>query len=598
MMDPKQREKCLKEVRLLESLDHPNIIKYLDSFIEDNQLYIAIEWAEKGDLKKLIKRAIAEELFFEERKIWEYLYQIACALKHMQDKRIMHRDLKPANIFLGADGTLKLGDLGLGRFMSSQTIEAFSRVGTPLYMSPEVLKGSGYDWKSDVWSLGCVIYELICQRSPFKREDEKMSLYDLFQTISKGEYPPLPSKYSEELKQIVNLMIQIVPQNRLSIDQVVELCEIQLKSIVKKSRADPYLIMDDICEKLKLLHYEKTFCHLTSRKPISRVYFAHCIEKNEQLKYFYDICIWIMSLRNPLQSPNFLTGRSDIDSLLKNLFNEVKNFGVKMPEFVTIEALKNGFGEAVCYIVNDLLNKELIRKDYKFEIPIIIENGVECYGDPPETMIFYEEIEAGIECKLDDLKEKYEEVEEEIILEEKVEIEENHINPDDWYAETERVSKMLSMNIDENISNGSKHLLIIKEKLTKFSSDNVLPFLELKCESINQSLNRIQTLEKRMQNDYTNELAELKEITEKHKKISRKNTKKKECIDDLLNNSQDIKSKKDIIDKFKPDSIENSKKQILYLKNSIVKLKKELSILDYRIGISRNKLDHYSVKKT
>ena len=138
-----------------------------------------------------------------------------------------------------------------------------------------------------------------------------------------------------------------------------------------------------------------------------------------------------MSLRNPLQSPNFLTGRSDIDSLLKNLFNEVKNFGVKMPEFVTIEALKNGFGEAVCYIVNDLLNKELIRKDYKFEIPIIIENGVECYGDPPETMIFYEEIEAGIECKLDDLKEKYEEVEEEIILEEKVEIEENHINPDD-----------------------------------------------------------------------------------------------------------------------------------------------------------------------
>ena len=157
---------------------------------------------------------------------------------------------------------------------------------------------------------------------------------------------------------------------------------------------------------------------------------------------------------------------------------------------------------------------------------------------------------------------------------------------------------MLSMNIDENISNGSKHLLIIKEKLTKFSSDNVLPFLELKCESINQSLNRIQTLEKRMQNDYTNELAELKEITEKHKKISRKNTKKKECIDDLLNNSQDIKSKKDIIDKFKPDSIENSKKQILYLKNSIVKLKKELSILDYRIGISRNKLDHYSVKKT
>ena len=91
MMDPKQREKCLKEVRLLESLDHPNIIKYLDSFIEDNQLFIAIEWAEKGDLKQLIKRSISEDLSIDEKKIWEYLYQIASALKHMQDKRIMHR---------------------------------------------------------------------------------------------------------------------------------------------------------------------------------------------------------------------------------------------------------------------------------------------------------------------------------------------------------------------------------------------------------------------------------------------------------------------------------------------------------------------------
>lgn len=150
MMDPVQRDKCLKEVRLLESLDHPNIIKYLDSFIADNELLIAIEWAERGDLKRVIKKAQSDESSIEESKVWEYMYQIASALKHMHDKRIMHRDLKPANIFITADGALKLGDLGLGRYLSSQTIEAFSRVGTPLYMSPEVLKGNGYDWKSDV----------------------------------------------------------------------------------------------------------------------------------------------------------------------------------------------------------------------------------------------------------------------------------------------------------------------------------------------------------------------------------------------------------------------------------------------------------------
>ena len=77
--------------------------------------------------------------------------------------------------------------MGLGRYFSSQTIEAYSRVGTPLYMSPEVLHGNGYDWKSDVWSLGCIGYELASLKSPFKSNDAKMSLYDLFNNINKGK---------------------------------------------------------------------------------------------------------------------------------------------------------------------------------------------------------------------------------------------------------------------------------------------------------------------------------------------------------------------------------------------------------------------------
>lgn len=134
-------------------MDHPNIIKYIDSFIFDNELIIISEWAEKGDLKRLIKNAIQEDTPFEEIKIWDYSLQISrfifiyikittyynfSALKYMHEKRIMHRDLKPANIFISGDGTLKIGDLGLGRVFSSETIEAYSKVGTPLYMSPEV----------------------------------------------------------------------------------------------------------------------------------------------------------------------------------------------------------------------------------------------------------------------------------------------------------------------------------------------------------------------------------------------------------------------------------------------------------------------------
>ena len=72
----------------------------------------------------------------------------------------MHRDLKPANIFVSHDNSLKVGDLGLGRAFTSETLEAHSKVGTPLYMAPELLNGDGYEFNADVWSLGCIVYEL------------------------------------------------------------------------------------------------------------------------------------------------------------------------------------------------------------------------------------------------------------------------------------------------------------------------------------------------------------------------------------------------------------------------------------------------------
>jgi len=193
MKDVKQREKCLKEVKLLQSLDHPNIIRYLDSFIENNDLYIAVEWAEKGDLKYIVKRAIQEDSHLDENKIWEYIAQMAEALSHMHSKRIMHRDLKPANIFINSEGKLKLGDLGLGRAMSSQTLEAY-----------------------ELWAL----------KSPFRKEGVKMSLYDLFQSIKAGVYSPIPDRYNSNLKLLIDSMIKINPAERLDIDQIVKICEI------------------------------------------------------------------------------------------------------------------------------------------------------------------------------------------------------------------------------------------------------------------------------------------------------------------------------------------------------------------------------------
>ena len=219
-MDAKARNKCLKEVRLLQSLHHPNIVAYLDSFIEGNELIIVFEWAESGDLKRQVRKAQERQVRFEERVIWKYFAQICEAIRHMHDRRIMHRDLKPANIFLTLNGTVKVGDLGLGREMSEHTVEAHSKVGTPLYMSPEVLRGDGYDFRSDIWSVGCLLYELAMLKSPFKAEG--LNLYSLFQKISKADYQPLPDHYSEELRELAYSMLNIDPAARPNIHDVCE----------------------------------------------------------------------------------------------------------------------------------------------------------------------------------------------------------------------------------------------------------------------------------------------------------------------------------------------------------------------------------------
>mmetsp|Transcript_24494 Transcript_24494/g.71625 ORF Transcript_24494/g.71625 Transcript_24494/m.71625 type:complete len:518 (-) Transcript_24494:173-1726(-) len=223
MMDAKARDRCLKEVQLLQTLEaHPSIIQYLDAFLADNVLYIVFEWAEHGDLRRLLRRAAECSASLREPQIWRYFTQVCDGIRHMHAARVMHRDIKPANIFLAADGRVKLGDLGLGRAFSSQTYEAMSKVGTPLYMSPEVLDGRGYEWKSDIWSLGCLLYELATLRSPFKSQGEKDNLFSLFKKISVGKFAALPDRYSEQLAALVTWMIQTDPSRRPDIQQTLD----------------------------------------------------------------------------------------------------------------------------------------------------------------------------------------------------------------------------------------------------------------------------------------------------------------------------------------------------------------------------------------
>ena len=205
--------KCLKEVGLLRSLQHPNIIKYFDSFLHDDELYIALEWAGKGDLKSLIQTHRRRGERFSEHQLWVYFSQCCEAVRHMHEKRIIHRDIKPSNIFIMEDGRLKLGDLGLGRYLDLQSILAFSQVGTPLYMSPEVLRGEGHHFASDIWSLGCMLYEMATLRSPF--HEKGLTMDKLFVKIVGSEYPKLDStEHPGRVIELIDAMLEGDPKKR------------------------------------------------------------------------------------------------------------------------------------------------------------------------------------------------------------------------------------------------------------------------------------------------------------------------------------------------------------------------------------------------
>ncbi|CAK58922.1 unnamed protein product (macronuclear) [Paramecium tetraurelia] len=209
----KEKENALNEVRILASFDDPNIINYKDAFIDDNMLYIIMEFATQGDLQNKIKQAGNQ--LFPETEIWKALYQITKGLKKLHDNKIVHRDLKTANIFI-SNGNYKLGDLNVSKVTKKGF--AYTQTGTPYYASPEVWRNEAYNSMSDIWSLGCVIYEMASLKLPFKAPD----LQALCNKIQRGLFECLPKQYSRDLQSIIVQMIQVQPMKRLSCNQILQ----------------------------------------------------------------------------------------------------------------------------------------------------------------------------------------------------------------------------------------------------------------------------------------------------------------------------------------------------------------------------------------
>ena len=217
MTDQEKRD-TFNEAIILKKLDHPNIIKFKEVFLQrkpQEALNIVTEFADGGDLSQKIEQQKKKP--FQESEILDYITQICLALQHVHKKHIIHRDLKSGNVFLMKSGIIKLGDFGIAKVLKSQ--KAKTMVGTPYYLSPEIINNKPYDSKSDIWALGVLLYELMTFKMPFNAT----SLPLLSIKINRGVFHPPPKIYSAEIKNLLNRCLTIDPTKRPSINEILDL---------------------------------------------------------------------------------------------------------------------------------------------------------------------------------------------------------------------------------------------------------------------------------------------------------------------------------------------------------------------------------------
>ncbi|XP_023679528.1 serine/threonine-protein kinase Nek1 isoform X2 [Paramormyrops kingsleyae] len=215
-MSNKERHESRKEVAVLANMSHPNIVKYRESFEEGGCLYIVMDYCEGGDLFKRINAQ--KGALFPETQILDWFVQICLALKHVHDRKILHRDIKSQNIFLAKDGTVQLGDFGIARVLNSTVELARTCIGTPYYLSPEICENKPYNNKSDIWALGCVLYEMCTLKHAFEAGNMK----NLVLKIIRGSYPPVSVSYSHELRGLVAQLFRRSPRERPSVTAILE----------------------------------------------------------------------------------------------------------------------------------------------------------------------------------------------------------------------------------------------------------------------------------------------------------------------------------------------------------------------------------------
>ena len=215
------QQNCLNEIRILSSIHHQNIIAYKESFWNNKNktLNIIMEYCDDGDLATKINIMKRNNIKFPEYLIWNYIIQILFGLKALHDKGVIHRDLKSANIFLSKiNSRCKIGDLNTGKVLKTNKNKnnVNYQMGTPAYFSPEICKNEKASYKSDIWSFGCIVYEMCCLRMPFRGKNLDM----LKENICKGKLEKISKRYSNELWEFIQSLLEVDIEKRPNCDKI------------------------------------------------------------------------------------------------------------------------------------------------------------------------------------------------------------------------------------------------------------------------------------------------------------------------------------------------------------------------------------------
>ncbi|KAL3072974.1 hypothetical protein niasHS_017948 [Heterodera schachtii] len=197
------------EASLLKKLSHPNVIRFYDSFVELEQLCILMEYLDGGTMERMIQER--KGIKMGQDLVLYYFTQIVLALDHMHALKILHRDIKTANIFLNRKMTIvKVGDFGISKELNSKCAQASTFVGTMNYVSPEICEGRAYGPKSDVWAVGCVLYELVELHKAFDGD----SIQLLLLRIARGQHGPISSTVTPGMRELIENVMEIDENRR------------------------------------------------------------------------------------------------------------------------------------------------------------------------------------------------------------------------------------------------------------------------------------------------------------------------------------------------------------------------------------------------